>query len=308
MDGVLNIAKASGPTSHDVVADIRRLFGQKRVGHAGTLDPMATGVLVVCLGKATRIVEYITDSKKCYRAKMVLGQSTDTQDSTGAIIAEHDASSITRESFDAAAMSFQGDIEQIPPMVSALKYQGKPLYKLAREGKSIERAPRRISIYSIEVLDFTPGKLTEAEICVCCSSGTYIRTLCSDIGDKLGCGGHMSMLERTQVGSFRIENAVTIKDLTLAKENGTLESCVIPIAAALSHLPPVELSSDEIKRICHGMPIARPFVAGNIGLVQMVSGDGSVIAIGTESSEDGAVTLVKPRKVLAELDVCETTE
>ena len=164
MDGVLNIRKHGGPTSHDIVNQVRRLFGQKKVGHAGTLDPMATGVLLVCLGKATRLVEYLMGTQKEYRARLVLGQSTDTQDSTVKETSEHNASTITREDLERAAAMFVGEIEQVPPMISALKHQGKPLYKHAREGVIIERAPRPVTIYSIEITDFTPGPRAQAEL------------------------------------------------------------------------------------------------------------------------------------------------
>ena len=249
MDGVLNIRKPGGPTSHDVVDEVRRIFEQKKVGHAGTLDPMATGVLVVCLGRATRIVEYLMGAPKEYRARMALGISTDTQDATGAVTGERDASPVTREAFEEAAAAFVGEIEQVPPMISALKHGGRPLYKLARDGITVERAPRTVTIHSIEVIGFQPGVggqepgaegaspslLLEAEIRVRCSSGTYIRTLCADIGEKLGCGAHMTALERTSVGRFRIEDSVTLEELCRASSEGRMgkgnDSQVQPLRA-----------------------------------------------------------------------------
>ncbi|MCE5322804.1 tRNA pseudouridine(55) synthase TruB [bacterium] len=302
MDGVVNIRKTSGPTSHDVVYDIRRIFGQKRVGHAGTLDPMATGVLVVCLGKATRFVEYLMGTTKEYIAEMVLGQSTDSEDSTGTIISETDASSVTREALESAIKSFVGEITQIPPMVSAVKHEGQRLYKLARQGKSVERKGRQVTIHSIDLLDFTAGKLAQARIRVKCSSGTYIRTLCSDIGDTLGCGAHMSALERTRVGSFTIENAVTIDQLYTAKDEGRLDSLVTDINTALCEMPSVTLSDQGADDIRYG----RPAVIGDEHetgkTVRALSFDGELLAIGEVVDLDGSRVL-KPKKVLCVMDM-----
>jgi len=292
MDGVVNVYKPMGPTSHDIVDRVRRLFGQKRVGHAGTLDPMATGVLVVCLGKATRIVEYLTNSQKEYRATMTLGVCTDSEDSTGAVMGESDASGVSSDALKNAAERFVGEIDQIPPMISALKHEGKPLYKHAREGKTIERAARRVTIHSIEVTDFRPGERAEADMIVTCSSGTYIRTLCADIGEALGCGAMMSKLERTRVGAFGIADAVSLEDLEIAPE-----SHVTTIAAALGDMPCVEVDSAGERRILHGMDAPADGAVSAGSTVRIVS-DGELIAIGLVA-EDGAS--VKPRKVLAEM-------
>lgn len=301
MDGVLNVFKPAGPTSHDIVAQVRRVFGQKRVGHAGTLDPMATGVLVVCLGKATRIVEYLVLGAKEYRARMVLGVTTDTQDSTGAVIEERDASSVTREALEGAARAFVGEIEQVPPMVSAVKHQGKRLYELARQGKTVERTPRRVSVYSIEVTDFEPGERAEAEMTVRCSSGTYIRTLCADMGERLGCGAHMSMLERTRVGRFAVDDAVTPEELAVAKDEGRLESVLCSIEDAVSDMPSVRVGAEDEAGVLHGSAL-RADAAGEEGdAVVMISPGGHLLGIGVIARSDG-VTVVKPRKVLAEAD------
>ena len=312
MDGVLNVHKTTGPTSHDVVDQIRRLFGQKKVGHAGTLDPMASGVLVVCLGKATRVVEHLMATRKEYRAGITLGCSTDTQDSTGAVIARSDASNVTREAFEKAASGFVGRIEQVPPMVSAIKHQGKRLYKIAREGKTIERKPRKVDVYSIEVLAFEPGPRSEAEMLVECGSGTYIRTLCADIGSALGCEAHMSMLQRTKVGRFRIEDSVTLARLAEAKAQGCLETSVIGISDALNDLPAVSIGADDVGRVLHGMPvgISREFGPsrqdvrwdrGQCPDVRILGPDGELIGLGAIASEHGK-TLLRPRKVLAEVN------
>lgn len=297
MDGVLNVRKSAGPTSHDVVDQVRRIFDQKKVGHAGTLDPIATGVLVICLGKATRVVEYLMGTDKEYRARMVLGQSTDTQDSTGAVARECDASDISREALENTVACFVGEIEQIPPMISALKHQGKCLYKLAREGKSVERPARTVQVHSIEVLDFKPGSRAEAELLVGCSSGTYIRTLCADIGDKLGCGAHMSALERTKVGRFLVEESVSIEDLDRARSDSRLESLVTDINEALADLPSAMLEAKNVQGALHGLTVPVAGLNGLGDVVRILSPDGALIGLGKLMEQDDC-TVVKPHKVL----------
>lgn len=297
MDGVINVRKTSGPTSHDVVYDIRRIFGQKRVGHAGTLDPMATGVLVVCLGKATRIVEYLMGAPKEYIAEMVLGKSTDSEDSTGTVTSETNASYVTLEALKDAAQSFTGEIMQTPPMVSAVKYNGERLYKLARKGQVVDREPRKVTIYAVEVLEFAPGKTAKARIRVECSSGTYIRTLCSDIGDKLGCGAHMSALERTMVGRFNIQTACTVDEIREAKDQDRLDSIVTSIGDALSDMPCVEVSNMEADLIKNGQSVAMKYSGSADETVRAVSKDGELIAIGIITASNESLWF-KPKKVL----------
>lgn len=207
MDGILIVNKPAGITSHDVVNFIRRKFNIKRVGHAGTLDPMATGVLVMLLGKATKLSNTFTSDDKEYIAKVFFGKKTDTQDSSGRVIEEKNVSNPGMEAIEKALNNFKGEIEQVPPMVSAIKYKGKKLYQLARAGKIIEREPRKIKISSIEILGFEFPELTFK---VKCSKGTYVRTLCEDIGGFLGFPSHMSALVRTRSGDFLLEDA---KDL-----------------------------------------------------------------------------------------------
>jgi len=319
VDGVLNIRKASGPTSHDVVDQVRRIFGQKRVGHAGTLDPMASGVLVVCLGKATRVVEYLMGLPKEYRARMVLGISTDTQDSTGTVISERDASGISREAFENAAAAFVGEIEQVPPMTSALKHEGTRLYKLARQGKTVDRPARKITIYSIDVTEFSSGPIPNsqfpipdsesptpnsqlptpnwAELVVRSSSGTYIRTLCSDIGDRLGCGAHMSALERTRVGQFAIEGSVTIEELESATRDGRLDSLAMTMDDALAGLPSVAIAGEDVARASNGMAVPCSEAHSEADTVRILSPEGVLVGIG-EVLDRSAGRIVKPRKVL----------
>lgn len=301
MDGVLNVHKHDGPTSHDIVYEVRRIYDQKKVGHAGTLDPMATGVLVVCLGKATRIVEYLMGTQKEYRAKLIFGRTTDTEDSTGTVLEERKSSGVTQAEFTAAVAGFVGEIEQVPPMISAIKYQGKPLYKHAREGKTIERQPRKITIHSIEISAFTPGEYAEAEIVVTCSSGTYIRTLCADIGEKLGCGAYMSMLERTAVGRFRLEDAVSIEQLREAREQGKQADYLLDISNAISDMPSVTLNPEEIRNVLHGLPGSVTDINGEGDTYKMLSLEGDLIGLGYIERIDQNL-VVKPRKVFAEVD------
>ena len=224
MDGFLVIDKPAGWTSHDVVARIRRLAGQKRVGHTGTLDPDATGVLLVCLGAATRLIEYIGHYHKVYRTTLALGVETDSQDATGVITKVCDASHITEGDLQAALPAFRGGIEQIPPMVSAVHHEGKRLYELAREGLTVERKPRPVTIYRLDAAGFHSGEIARATLYVECSSGTYVRTLCADIGNVLGVGGHMETLRRTAVGPFTETDATPLD----AIESAAISALVRP--------------------------------------------------------------------------------
>ena len=210
MDGILIVNKPAGITSHDVVDCIRRKFNMERVGHAGTLDPMATGVLVMLLGKATKLSSTFTCNDKEYIAKMFFGKSTDTQDSSGKVIEEKNIESLDIKDIEKALENFKGWIEQVPPMVSAIKHTGKKLYQLARSGKTVVREPRRINISAIEILDF---KFPELTFKVKCSKGTYVRTLCEDIGKALGVPSHMSALVRTQSGDFLLEDSKNLEDI-----------------------------------------------------------------------------------------------
>jgi len=210
MDGVIVVDKPQGWTSHDVVSFVRKKSGIKKVGHAGTLDPMATGVLVLLLGKATKLSQEYSQHDKRYLARMILGVTTDTQDAEGKILKTQPVSGITDKKIEETLKEFNGEIEQVPPMVSAIKHKGQPLYKLARKGISIARKPRQIFI---EELKLTSYKTPEAAFDVTCSKGTYVRALCEDIGNHLGCGAHMSYLRRVRSGKFTIEEAVTVEEL-----------------------------------------------------------------------------------------------
>lgn len=241
-NGILNINKPEGWTSQDVVAKLRGRLHIRRVGHTGTLDPMATGVLPVCFGKATRIIEYYDDDFKTYEAEMKLGMVTDTLDITGTVL-ETKPVDVSEEDVIQAIDSFRGWITQIPPKYSALKVNGKPLYKYAREGVEVEIKSRKIYVEDIQLVEVN---LRENRILfrVTCSKGTYIRTICDDIGKKLGCGGTMTALQRTQSGCFRVEDARTLPEI-LEMTDEELERCVIPMDETLVHLGRIELKSME---------------------------------------------------------------
>lgn len=241
-NGILNINKPEGWTSQDVVAKLRGRLHIRRVGHTGTLDPMATGVLPVCFGKATRIIEYYDDDFKTYEAEMKLGMVTDTLDITGTVL-ETKPVDVSEEDVIQAIDSFRGWITQIPPKYSALKVNGKPLYKYAREGVEVEIKSRKIYVADIQAMEVNLGE-NRILFRVTCSKGTYIRTICDDIGKKLGCGGTMTALQRTQSGCFRVEDARTLSEI-LEMTDEELERCVIPMEETLVHLGRIELKSME---------------------------------------------------------------
>ena len=226
INGIVNIYKEKGYTSHDVVAVLRKVVGQKKIGHTGTLDPDATGVLPVCLGRATKVCELLTDHDKTYEALLLLGKTTDTQDISGEVLEERDPGDLTEEEVRSCIESFIGEYDQIPPMYSALKVNGKKLYELAREGQEVERKARRITIHEIRILEIN---LPEVKLEVTCSKGTYIRTLCHDIGQKLGCGGCMKELLRTRVERFGLEDSIRLGEIAQLQKEGILEEKIIAI-------------------------------------------------------------------------------
>ena len=252
INGIVNIYKEKGYTSHDVVAVLRKVVGQKKIGHTGTLDPDATGVLPVCLGKATKLCDLLTDKNKTYEAVLLLGKTTDTQDITGEVLEEKSTEALTEEKVREAIEGFIGDYEQIPPMYSALKVNGKKLYELAREGKVIERKARPVKILDIQILEID---LPKVRMEVSCSKGTYIRTLCHDIGEKLGCGGCMESLIRTRVSTFRIEDAKTLDEIETLKQEGKLAELLVPIDAMFPFYPKITVKDDWKAFAKNGNPL-----------------------------------------------------
>ncbi|GFI02206.1 MAG: tRNA pseudouridine(55) synthase TruB [Lachnospiraceae bacterium] len=251
--GIINVYKEAGYTSHDVVAKLRGICRQKKIGHTGTLDPDAVGVLPVCLGNATKLCDMLTDRQKEYIATLQLGISTDTQDGSGKVLARREVSASPSEVRD-VILSFVGDSMQVPPMYSALKVNGKKLYELAREGKEVERAARPITIYELEILEEAHP---EYIIKVKCSKGTYIRTLCHDIGEKLGCGGVMVKLIRSKAGGFEIETARTLDQLQYLSDQGTLSEAVIPVEKMFEAYPAFSVKESAFKAIQNGNQLKR---------------------------------------------------
>lgn len=236
--------KPAGMTSHDVVAVLRRRLGEKKVGHAGTLDPDATGVLVLGVGRATRLMRFIEMHEKEYEADVVFGVETSSQDASGEVLAEQDSSALTREDVEKAAAAMVGEIEQIPPMVSAIKVGGERLYRKARRGEEVERAPRPVTIHSLEVEDFTPGPRASARMRVRCSRGTYVRTLAHDLGRALGVGGHVSELRRVSVGPFTEQGAIA--------PDAATEADLRPVIDAVTLYPRREVSAADATSIIQG--------------------------------------------------------
>lgn len=239
--GVININKEKGYTSHDVVAKLRGIVGQKKIGHTGTLDPDATGVLPVCLGKATKLCDMLTDKSKTYETVMLLGKTTDTQDISGSVLSESSVESIDEDAVKKCIGEFVGDYLQVPPMYSALKVNGKKLYELARQGIEVERKARPVVIHEIKILEIA---LPRVRMEVSCSKGTYIRTLCHDIGLKLGCGACMEELIRTKVSCFEIPDSLTLGQVQELKEAGKIEEILVPIDAMFSEYEAVTLKKE----------------------------------------------------------------
>lgn len=237
INGIINIKKEKGYTSHDVVAKLRGIVGQRKIGHTGTLDPDATGVLPVCLGKATKLCDLLTDKDKTYETVLLLGVETDTQDISGEVLNQSEVD-VTEEEVKACVMSYVGEYDQVPPMYSALKVNGKKLYELAREGKTIERKSRKVTIHQIEILEMN---LPEVRLRVSCSKGTYIRTLCHDVGQELKCFGCMKELVRTQVSRFNIEESLTLGEVQAFKDSGRLLECIKPLEEVFEDLVQVTL-------------------------------------------------------------------
>ena len=244
--------KPAGISSNDVVQQAKRLFGAQKVGHTGSLDPLATGVLPLCFGEATKFSQYLLDADKTYWTRIRLGVSTETGDADGEVIAQVDVSAISKTQASEALKTFVGEIEQIPSMYSALKHQGQPLYKLARQGIEVERAPRTVTIYSAELLQFSEAYI---ELRVHCSKGTYIRSLAEDLGAALGCGGHVSALRRLAAGPYAEAQAVTLEQVSVIGDPQEMDALLLPVASAVSSWPSVRLHEDTAHYVRQGQPV-----------------------------------------------------
>jgi tRNA pseudouridine55 synthase len=259
MNGFININKPSGWTSHDVVAKVRNLLGVRKAGHAGTLDPAATGVLPVCVGKATKVAQFLLETDKRYRVVMRLGETTDTLDATGTILEKKPVDGVTHDQIRKAAGGFLGSQMQTVPMYSAVKVGGRPLYKAARQNRQVDRPSRRIVIYRIDVggiLDRPETGVIDVEMDVACSKGTYVRSLCADIGERLGPGGHLLRLERIASGPFEIDDAITLEELARRAADGTVGPVLTPISKALSGYSSLRVNPKASERVIHGGRIA----------------------------------------------------
>ena len=245
MEGILNIDKPQWLSSHDVVARVRRICATRRVGHAGTLDPLATGVLLVCVGRATRLSEYLMAQQKVYTATVRLGQTTNTYDAEGEVMEERPFSHITAAAIEQALSLYRGPIEQVPPIYSALKVNGQPMYKLARAGKDVERKPRPVTIYELDLVNWSPPNL---ELRVVCSTGTYIRSLAHDIGETLACGGHITVLRRTAVGEFNSSDAITLDELAAQVS----QDVFFATDQAVINLPRIDANDAETEALLMG--------------------------------------------------------
>jgi len=287
--GVLNVNKPLGVSSHHVVARIRRLTNVQRVGHAGTLDPMATGVLVVCLGRATRVAEYIADAAKTYLATVHFGVVTETWDSEGRVLETRDVTDLSLGAIEAVLHEFLGRIEQVPPAYSALKQDGQPLYRLARRGVAVQPAPRVVEIERLEIVDWRPPELV---LRVTCTKGTYIRSLAFDLGRRMGVGAYLSALIRLAVGHFHLEDAVDLE--TLEREASHLWShYVVPLRVALDHLPGITVDDDTAWRLSMGQAV--PLVRQAEALLLAYDPEGRLVAVLSYDAQDD---LWHPRKVL----------
>lgn len=251
MDGIINVYKEKGFTSFDVVAKLRGILKIKKIGHTGTLDPDAEGVLPVCIGSATKLCDMLTDKSKEYTAVMRLGVVTDTQDMTGVVLRTNEVSE-DEELVRQAALSFVGEYDQIPPMYSALKVNGQKLCDLARQGKEVERRPRRVTIHELEITEMALPLVTMR---VHCSKGTYIRTLCQDIGEKLGCGACMQSLVRTRVSEFTLDRAVTLSEIERFRDEGRLDKLILPVETVFSTLAPARVKADAQRFLDNGNPL-----------------------------------------------------
>ena len=295
LHGVLNINKEKGFTSHDVVAKLRGIVGQKKIGHTGTLDPDATGVLPVCLGKATKLCDMLTEKDKTYETVMLLGKTTDTQDISGEILSEESLNGIHEDAVVKCIEEFVGDYMQVPPMYSALKVNGKKLYELAREGIEIERKARPVVIHEIKILEVD---LPRVRMEVSCSKGTYIRTLCHDIGQRLGCGACMETLIRTKVSRFELAESLTLKEVEELKEAGRLDEILVPIDAMFSEYEPVTLKKEFVSFAYNGNLFMPKHICERITLtdgkrVRVYDEDGTFIAIYAFCKEKWMFQLVK---------------
>jgi tRNA pseudouridine55 synthase len=300
VSGVLNINKSGGMTSHDVVDVVRRLYHVRKVGHTGTLDPRGTGVLPVCVGRATKIAQFLTAADKEYEMVIQLGVTTDTQDADGKVIDEAEVR-VTREGLEAALGSFRGEIQQIPPLFSAKRVRGERLYKVARRGEDVPREPVTVQMYAIRLTSFDPPFVA---LSVHCSKGTYARTLADDLGKMLGCGAHLYSLVRVRAGRFELKDALTLHELTALVDAGKGDEPLIPMEEALDHLPAVRVLPEASRLILHGSPVTAqqvvnvpPDVAKG-SLIRVLGFRRQLLSLATATVDAADFTRVDPRRAV----------
>jgi tRNA pseudouridine55 synthase len=296
IDGILLLDKPLGVSSNHALQQVKRLYFAAKAGHTGALDPLATGVLPLCLGEATKFSQYLLDADKAYESTFLLGKITASGDAEGELLETRDASAITEADVAAALEQFRGEIEQIPSMFSAIKHQGQPLYKLARQGKEVERKVRRVTIKTLELRDFRPGEFPEVDVYLECTKGTYVRSIAEDLGLALGCGGHVTALRRTASGPFSIENTMTMPALEALKQNeqeADMDALLLPADAALGTLPLVELTESGGFYMQQGQPVLVPNAPCN-GMVRIALETGEFLGVG-EILDDGRVA---PRRLI----------
>ena len=296
VDGILLLDKPLGVSSNHALQSVKRLYEAAKAGHTGSLDPLATGVLPLCFGEATKFSQYLLDADKAYESTFVLGTVTDTGDAEGRVLEDKDASGVTESNVITALQAFEGDIEQIPSMFSAIKQGGQPLYKLARKGLEVERKPRSVVIKTLQLRAFRGGERPEADIYLECSKGTYVRSLAEDLGRAIGCGAFVSALRRTRAGPFRIEDSMTLNALEALKgvgESGQLDTLLLPTDAALGALPLVRLSESSGFYMRQGQPVMVSNGPRD-GIVRVALDSGEFLGVG-EMLDDGRVA---PRRLI----------
>jgi len=282
VNGILLLDKPLGISSNAALQKVRYLFNAKKAGHTGSLDPLASGVLPVCFGEASKVTSYLLDSDKRYICTLQLGQTTTTGDKEGDILQSRDVDSFDKPKIEAILERFRGEIEQIPPMHSALKHNGQPLYKLARQGIEIKRKTRQVTIHELILADYTEDTLT---LDIKCSKGTYIRTLAEDIGEALGCGAHLSMLRRTEVAPFDCKHIHTLEDIERLSKENKLSDVLLPIDSALPNLPKLILTDAEATRIKNGLKVSKTKLP-DASLLRLYMTNGDFIGIGRRAAEN----------------------
>jgi len=304
MNGILNVFKPKGISSYQTVKEVRNILNISKAGHTGTLDPSASGVLLICMGQATKIAEFLVGMKKHYQGEMILGISTDSQDSEGKIIQKREVrTDINKKKIKDIFQKYEGTICQIPPMFSAAHYKGKRLYHLARKGIEVKRNPKKVKIYQLDLINFSQKVNPLVKFEVICSKGTYIRTLCNDIGDELGCGAHLSNLVRKKVGNFSIEDSLILEELK--KDKTLVKRYLISIDSALEELNKITVKSEATKTVLNGgfisseqiVEIPEVLKTRKDKLVKMFDVKGNLLSIGTSIKENGENIFFKPVKV-----------